>query len=142
MSPERKERISHTVKVVRENAAAAIVASSLWTWDTVGIAWRWLLAPLVSHWKGLSLVRFLAVFCAVLVGHEVFVHEKSLSWVDFWLILAAFAASFGKPIFAILLSRVGLSSASMDATSKVEETRRQILERRNIGKDLGAEYTP
>lgn len=104
MSP--RERMSQAVQVVQDG--------SIWTWNTVVICWQWSLAPLVSHWRGLSLVRFLAIFCAVLVGHEVFVHERSISWIDFWLILAAFAASFGKPVFAILLSRVGLRSASMD----------------------------
>ena len=90
------------------------------TWNTVVIVFQWSLAPLVSHWKGLSLVRFLAVFCAVLVGHEVMVHERSVSWVDFWLILAAIAAAFGKPIFAILLSRVGLKSSSEDVTTRMD----------------------
>ena len=124
-----------------QRAGHVVARSSLWTWHTVSVAWRWLLAPLVSHWRGLSLVRFLAIFCAVAVGHEVFVHERALTWVDFWLILAAFAASFGKPIFAILLSRVGLLSASMDRTEKLSErvdvTLREIQERRAQGKDEG-----
>lgn len=109
MSP--RERISRAVTVVKDG--------SLWTWTTVVVCWQWLLAPLVSHWRGLSLVRFLCVFCAVAVGHEVFVHEKPLSWVDFWVLIAAFAASFGKPLFAIFLSRVGLRSASMDVKQDV-----------------------
>jgi thiol:disulfide interchange protein len=133
------------VAVTGRKAGQVVAVSSLWTWQTVSVAWRWLLAPLVSHWRGLSLVRFLAIFCAVAVYHEVFVHERALTWVDFWLILAAFAASFGKPIFAILLSRVGLRSASMDRTEKVSETvdvtLRQIQERRTQGKEWDAEPT-
>lgn len=113
--------------------------SSRWAWEeVVCVSWRWLMAPLVSHWRGLSLVRFLAIFCAVLVGHEVFVHEKAVTWIDFWLMLAAFAAAFGKPIFAILLSRVGLRSASMDVTADVR-IRQEIAERRSQGREWDAE---
>lgn len=125
-----RERVSQAVQVVQE--------SSVWTWQTIVIAWQWLLAPLVSHWRGLSLVRFLCVFIAVAVGHEVFVHEKSLTWIDFWMMLAAIAAAFGKPIFAILLSRVGLKSSSMDTTSKSEIAIRQ---RREQGREWDAEPT-
>ena len=128
------------VAVTGQRAGHVVAASSLWTWHTVSVAWRWLLAPLVSHWQGLSLVRFLAVFCAVLVGHEVFVHEKGLTWVDFWLMLAAFAAAFGKPIFAILLSRVGLRSSTLDQTVKAD-IRQEILARREQGKAWDAEAT-
>lgn len=106
------------------------------TWNTVVVCWQWLLAPLVSHWKGLSLVRFLAVFIAVAVGHEVFVHDLPLSWIDFWMMLAAIAASFGKPIFALLLQRVGLKSASMD--TRIDQ-RIDITHRREQGKDWDAE---
>ena len=106
MSP--RERLTQAVRVVQD--------SSLWTWNTAVICWQWTLAPLVSHWKGLSLVRFLSVFCAVLIGHEVFVRANALTWVDFWLMLAAIAAAFGKPIFQLLLSRVGLRSATQDVT--------------------------
>lgn len=123
-----RERVSQAVRVVKDG--------SLFTWNTVVICWQWLLAPLVSHWRGLSLVRFLCVFIAVAVGHEVFVHEKALTWVDFWFILAAIAASFGKPIFALLLQRVGLKSASMDVSVN---TREEILHRREQGREWDAE---
>jgi len=100
----------------------AVEAGSLWTWRTVEVSWQWLLAPLVSHWRGLSLVRFLSVFIAVVIGHEVFVHEKSLGWVDFWMMLAAIAAAFGKPIFALLLSRVGQRTVAHDIKQDIQAT--------------------
>ena len=126
MSP--RERVSQAVGVVRDG--------SLWTWNHVVVCWQFLMAPLVSHWRGLSLVRFLCVFIAVAIGHEVFVHEKSLTWIDFWFMLAAIAASFGKPIFAILLSRVGLKSGSMDT---VQTQTLEIHSRRDAGKEWDAE---
>lgn len=125
-----RERVSQAVRVVKDG--------SLFTWNSVVIVFQWTMAPLVSHWKGLSLVRFLAVFCAGLVGHEVFVHEKALTWIDFWLMLAAFAAAFGKPVFAIFLSRVGLRSASTDMTLDAK-IRQEIVERRAQGKEWDAE---
>ena len=125
-----RERVSQAVRVVQDG--------SLWTWNTVVIAWQWLLAPLVSHWRGLSLVRFLCVFIAVAIGHEVFVHEKCLTWIDFCFMLAAIASAFGKPIFAILLSRVGLRSASMDTTNT---TKIEIAQRREQGREWDAEVS-
>ena len=131
MSP--RERVTQAVRAVED--------SSAWTWRTVTIVWKWLMAPLVSHWQGLSLTRFLAAFIAVLVGHEVMVHEKSLSWVDFWMMLSAIATAFGKPVFAILLSRVGLKSSTLDRTeninAKIEQTVTQITDERR-----GLDYQP
>lgn len=99
------------------------------------------MAPVVDDYKGLSLTRFIAVALIVMVGHEVFVHEKGLTWIDFWVALAAIATAFGKSVFTILLSRVGLQSQSRDVTEKVDVTLRQIQERREQGKEFGAEAT-
>jgi len=84
------------------------------TWNTVVVCWKWTLAPLVDGWHGLSLTRFIAIFCCVVVGHEVFVHDKPLAWVDFWLIVAAIGTAFGKMTFEAFLRRIGLKASTQD----------------------------
>lgn len=123
-----RERVSHVVRTVKDG--------SLWTWDSVVVCWKWTLAPLVDHWKGLSLTRFIAIFCCVVVGHEIFVHEHGLTWVDFWLIIAAIGTAFGKMTFEAVLQRIGLQSKSLDVTASI---RQEIVQRREQGKEWDAE---
>lgn len=94
--------------------------------------WEFWWAILVDDYKGISLTRIIAAFIMVLVGHEVFVHEKGLTWIDFWMTLAAVATAFGKSVFTFLLTRVSLRSLSEDKTEKVDVTLRQIQERRSL----------
>lgn len=106
-------------------------------------AWEFVMAPVVDDYRGLSLTRFIAVALIVMVGHEVFVHERALTWIDFWVALAAIATAFGKSAFTLFLHRVGLASASQDVTQTVDVTLRQIQERRAHpdAQALGAEVT-
>ena len=126
-----RERVSVAVQTVKDG--------SLWTWNTVVVCWQWTLAPLVDQWHGLSLTRFISIFCCVIVGHEIFVHEHGLTGVDFWLIIAAIGTAFGKMTFEAVLQRLGLQSKSLDITEKVDVTLRQIQERREHGKEWDAE---
>lgn len=80
-----------------------VVIGSKHTWDVICLCWQFCWAPLVEGWQGISLVRLIAAFCMVLVGHEVFVHEHDLTWVDFWIVVAAVAAAFGKKVFSTFL---------------------------------------
>lgn len=83
----------------------------------------WFLAIFSDSWHGLSLTRLLVLYCGTLVGHEVFVHERALSWVDFSLLVMSFAAAFGKKAFLAYLSRTQttVQGQQMDVTAKVEE---------------------
>ena len=77
----------------------------------------WALAPLVERWRGLSLTRFIAVFICVLVGHEVFVHERALSGVDIWALVLAIATAFGKKVFVAFLNRSQWTSATLTTST-------------------------
>jgi hypothetical protein len=87
----------------------------------------------------------MSVFLLTLVGHEVFVHEQALTWIDFWILLAALAAAFGKSIFTSFLSRVSLASSSSDTTAKAESKavtiHQEIQARRSAGIEHDAEAT-
>lgn len=100
--------------------------------------WEFSMAPVVDDYRGLSLTRIIAVFLMVLIGHEVFVHEQGLTWIDFWIALAAIATAFGKSVFTFLLTRVSLRSESRDITQKIDATIRQ---RRESGAEWQAEPT-
>lgn len=120
------------------NVGHAVRDSSIWTWQTVCVVWQWVMAPLVDGWKGLSLTRFIAIFGCVVVGHEIFLHEKSLSWVDFWTLVLSTATAFGKMAFQAFLQRIGLRSESQDRTESVN-IRQEIVTRREQG---GQVYEP
>lgn len=103
----------------------------------------WPIAPFDDRIRGLSLTRLLAVACFVMVAHEVFVHEKGLTWIDFWTLVLGICTAFGKKMVNALLLRIGLGTqaVSSEARSQVDVTHRQIQERREHGKEWDAEVS-
>lgn len=99
----------------------------------------WLLAPLDDALHGLSLTRLLAMACFVYVGHEVFVHEKAITWVDYAVMMLGIAAAFGKTVVLALIQRSQLHIAGKEIRETVDVTLRQIQERRAAGKKWEAE---
>jgi len=102
------------------------------------LAWYWQLihflgAPLVDHWRGLSLTRAIAVFCAVCVGHEVFVRKLALTWIDFSILVLAVGTAFGKMTYEAFLKRLTLGVAGAQTQTTVDATVREIQERRGNG---------
>lgn len=91
-----------------------------WYWQAV----HFVGAPLVDHWRGISLTRLIAAFCCVVVGHEVLAHEGSLSWVDFCVLVLAVGTAFGKMGYEAFLRRItlGVGSSSSTTTTRTEET--------------------
>ena len=88
-------------------------ADQRWWWKLT----HFLLAPLVDSWAGLSLTRFLAIFCCVLVGHNVLWHDRALTWIDFWLIVAAISAAFGKALWLAFLARMTNTTTVTDTVT-------------------------
>ena len=82
----------------------------------------WFVAPFDDRLRGFSLTRVLAIACFVLVAHEVFVHEKGLTWIDFWTLTLGVCTAYGKKMVYAFLQRIGLKSESKDITEKVEIT--------------------
>ena len=101
-------------------------------------AFQWLLAPVTEDWHGLSLTRFIAAFCCLLVWHDVVLHERTLTYVHLWVLVAAIATAFGKKVFGAFLQRIGLRSASQDTRI---DARIDIAERRKQGEMWGCEAT-
>lgn len=68
---------------------------------------HFLLAPVVDHWRGLSLVRFIAILLAIAATHGRFVDDKPLTWQDIVMAtLAVCAALGGKYVLAFLNSKM------------------------------------
>lgn len=77
----------------------------------------WLMAPLVDGWRGLSLTRLVAVFCCIIVWHEVVMDRKALSWVDFCVLALAVATAFGKLSYDAFLQRLTMGITSTSSTT-------------------------
>lgn len=75
----------------------------------------WFVAPLDERLRGLSLVRLMAATCFVFVAHEVFAHEKSLTWVDYAVLVLGVACAFGKKMVYALIQRSQVSIGPKDA---------------------------
>lgn len=102
-----------------------MAAARSWVAD----AFRWLFAPLVDGWHGLSLTRFLAIYFALLVGHLTEA-THTLPANALWLSLAAIAAAFGKTTFTFLLSRMESRATVSQSDARTETISRVIQERR------------
>jgi hypothetical protein len=92
------------------------------------LAWYWqaihfLGAPLVDHWRGLSLMRFIAVYCCVVVGQDVAVYHNRPSWTDFCILVLAGGIALGKLGYTAFLQRVtiGVGSSSTTTTTTHSE---------------------
>lgn len=103
--------------------------------------WRWLMAPLVDRWEGLSLTRFLAIGIFVLVWHAV-EDRHNMSATTVSLLFLAVATAFGKATFTMLAQRT-----SITATSTVTDTTNRVITetvaKRRAASDIdGAEPAP
>jgi hypothetical protein len=97
--------------------------------------WRFLLAPFVDEWAGLSMTRILALGGFAVAARAIFL-EKPVPQGALWLYLGAVAAAFGKSTFTLLLSRAQLTATVSETTT------RQITERRDASDVPGTEPTP
>lgn len=93
--------------------------------------WYWQLthflgAPIVDHWRGISLTRLIAAFCCLAVAQDTFIHAKQLSWVDFCVLALSVATAFGRWTYEAFLKRltmgVNTSSSSTTTTTATEVT--------------------
>ena len=79
----------------------------------------WWVAPLDEGKKGLSLVRLESAACFGIVAHDVW-HEKPLTWVHFWILVAGFSAAFGKKVWVWFLTRIQEKAESKDVTARID----------------------
>ena len=103
----------------RLSASVAVVAEAggyTWAWTAHG--GKFLLAPLVDSWDGLSLNRFLAILFALNACHVHLVHWQLVrdnspsSWQDIALATLAGSLAFGKDLFEIFLTRKATGSST------------------------------
>lgn len=99
----------------------------------------WFVAPLDDRLRGLSLARILAVACFVYVGHEVFIHEKGLTWVDAYVMTLGLASAFGQKMLLAFINRNSFAVDGKEIRETVDITLRQIADRRAQGKEWDAE---
>jgi hypothetical protein len=89
-----------------QRVSAGVTVAQKSSWHLLKVTWHWVCAPLVDHWKGLSLTRFIAIFCCGVVYHECVIHENPLDWVDVVILTLAIVTTFGKSAFLALSQRV------------------------------------
>lgn len=86
--------------------------------------WMFCLAPLVEDWRGLSLVRFLAIACFAFVAHTIW-EEQRLSWTDAYVLTMGIATAFGKKVFVAWLQRTETKIQGVDATVRRFDVRKE-----------------
>ncbi len=99
---------------------------------------RFLLAPFVDSWEGLSMTRILALGGFWLVAVSV-VREQPVPQGALWLYLACVAAAFGKATFSLLLTRAKLDATVTDTTTHIIT---ETVARRAASDHPGTEPTP
>ena len=103
-----------------------------WYWQVT----HFLLAPVVTDWRGISLVRLLAIAGGAVVPlFDGLVLRNRPSGTDLWFFIAGVSAAMGEKVWLSFLSRNTNTSSSKDETeTKVTVDVAKILEARH-GKD-------
>lgn len=68
-------------------------------------AFRWLHAPIVDTWPGISLNRLLAMLFASAAVHGSLMHERPVTLADIGMATLAGALAFGKDAFLAFVER-------------------------------------
>ncbi len=89
---------------------------------------RFLLAPLVDNYQGLSLTRVLALGGFVVICFVIIV-TRLVTWTDFWGLVACLSAAFGKGIWTRFLDKVrlGVSGAQVQTDTRITETKTETI---------------
>lgn len=101
----------------------------------VVVAFRWLVAPLVDGWQGLSLTRLVACFCCLVVAQDTIIRGHVNDWVDFAILALAVATAFGKMTYTAFLQRltIGVAGIQTKTEQTIDATIRTVQERRGNG---------
>ena len=99
---------------------------------------KFVLAPVVDSWRGISMTRLLAASCLLLALREQAAHGLTANVV--WLMALAIAAAFGKATFTAIASRGSWTGTTTDTTARV--ITEQITTRRAASDVDGAEPAP
>lgn len=97
----------------------------------------WFVAPFDERIQGLSMARLLAIWCFILVTHNVVKEERPLTGWDYATLLLGAALWVGKKAVMALIARQQTKASQLD--QKIDVTLKEIRERRDQGREWDAE---